>query len=345
MNPFRNIRTLQVTLVTLSLCLSTFYSCNQRGKTKLAATSLSGSEADNKDTYFWSPPDTNSISDPGLKRMVNYGRELIVHTSTYFGPEGTLLHITNGMNCQNCHLQAGTVVYANNFGSVASMYPRLRQRSETIENISERVNDCFERSLNGQPLDTAGKEMKAIVAYLQFIGSNVPKGVVAAGSGNGSVPYLDRAADPSKGKTVFTAKCQSCHQPNGEGVLTADKAAYTFPPLWGDHSYNTGAGSYRISKIAGYVKYNMPLGTTYKNPQLSDEEAWNVAAFIITQKRPLFNLAKDWPDISKKPIDYPFGPYADSFSEKQHRFGPFKPVALAYKKSDQAFNNKDPSKK
>lgn len=30
--------------------------------------------------------------------------------------------------------------------------------------------------------------------------------------------------------------------------------------------------------------------------------------------------------ISKKPIDHPFGPYADSFSEQQHKLGPFGPI-------------------
>jgi thiosulfate dehydrogenase len=42
-------------------------------------------------------------------------------------------------------------------------------------------------------------------------------------------------------------------------------------------------------------------------------------------------VPKDWPDISKKPIDHPFGPYADGFSEKQHKLGPFKPIAALQK--------------
>jgi thiosulfate dehydrogenase len=42
-------------------------------------------------------------------------------------------------------------------------------------------------------------------------------------------------------------------------------------------------------------------------------------------------VPKDWPDISKKPIDHPFGPYADGFSEKQHKLGPFKLIAAIQK--------------
>jgi thiosulfate dehydrogenase len=75
----------------------------------------------------------------------------------------------------------------------------------------------------------------------------------------------------------------------------------------------------------------MPQGVTHETTQLSDEEAWDVAAFVLTQPRPHIAVPKDWPDISKKPIDHPFGPYADGFSEKQHKLGPFKPIAALQK--------------
>jgi len=62
---------------------------------------------------------------------------------------------------------------------------------------------------------------------------------------------------------------------------------------------------------------------SYTNPQLSDEEAWDVAAYVNSQPRPKKTFTHDWPDISKKPIDHPFGPYSDDFSELQHKYGPF----------------------
>jgi thiosulfate dehydrogenase len=103
--------------------------------------------------------------------------------------------------------------------------------------------------------------------------------------------------------------------------------------LWGEHSYNTGAGLYRISRFAGYIKDNMPFNqTSHDLPQLSDEEAWDLAAFVNSQPRPRKDVSKDWPDISKKPLDHPFGPFSDGFSERQHKYGPFKPIAEARKK-------------
>jgi thiosulfate dehydrogenase len=80
------------------------------------------------------------------------------------------------------------------------------------------------------------------------------------------------------------------------------------------------------------VKYNMPLGASHDSPQLTDEEAWDVAAFINSQPRPKKDIHADWPDVSKKPIDHPFGPFADAFSETQHKYGPFGPIEAAQKK-------------
>jgi thiosulfate dehydrogenase len=268
--------------------------------------------------------------------LARYGRELIENTSYYLGPKGKVAAVTNGMNCQNCHLDGGTLPWANNYGAVASTYPKFRDRSGSIETIPKRVNDCMERSLNGKTLDTNSRELKAIVAYIHWLGDDVPKGKKPKGSGIMELKYLDRAADPDKGRLVYQNKCQSCHGVDGQGQINADGYGYTYPPLWGAHSYNSGAGLFRMSRFAGYVKNAMPLGVDYKTTQLTDEEAWDVAAFVNSQPRPSKDLSNDWPDISKKPVDHPFGPYADGFSEQQHKYGPFQPIVAARKKQSPA---------
>lgn len=281
---------------------------------------------------FWFPADISEIK-PGEKRdLVAYGKELIVHTAKYLGPKGEVMQLSNGLNCQNCHLDAGTKVYGNNYGSVASTYPKFRARSGSEEDIVKRVNDCFERSLNGKALAESSKEMRAIVAYIKYIGKNVPKGQKAEGSGLKEFPFLSRAADPIAGKLVYAEKCASCHGENGLGVMDIAGKEYLYPPLWGPSSYNDAAGLYRVTNFAKYVKFNMPLGATHESPQLSDPEAWDVAAFVNSQPRPHKNTPADWPDFSKKPIDHPTGPYADKFPAKQHKYGPFEPIKSFYKK-------------
>jgi len=146
------------------------------------------------------------------------------------------------------------------------------------------------------------------------------------GSGIEDLPVLSRAADPEKGLLVFTGKCISCHGADGQGKLNPDGIAYQYPPLWGEHSYNSGAGLFRLTRFAGYVKNNMPFGATREQPQLSNEEAWDVAAYVNSKPRPAGDVSKDWPRLSGKPFDNPFGPYADAFPEKQHKYGPYAPI-------------------
>ncbi len=278
---------------------------------------------------LWKAPELASMDQEPNAEELHYGRELVANTAEYLGPKGKVKTISNGMNCQNCHLQAGTAPLGNNYGAVASTYPKVRARSGQEEDIQKRINDCFERSLNGKPLERESKEMKAMVAYINWVGKDVPKGELPVGSGIYGVPLLDRAADPTKGKIVYENQCSSCHQADGKGMAKPDGTGYLYPPLWGEASYNHGAGLYRISRFAGYVKANMPLGVTFESPILSDEDAWDVAAYVNSMDRPKKNLTKDWPDISKKPMDHPFGPFTDGFSEEQHKFGPFKPIKAA----------------
>ena len=281
---------------------------------------------------IWIAPDTSGISTEDNKELIHYGHKLISNTAYYLGPKGKIATISNGMNCQNCHLDAGTKPFGNNYSAVASTYPKFRERSGNIENIFKRVNDCFERSLNGKTLDTNGKEMQAITAYIKWLGKKVPKGEKPKGAGITELTYMDRAATPEKGKVIYMQKCKSCHTETGRGKLNTDGVSYQYPPLWGEHSYNKGAGLFRLSRFAGYIKSNMPQGATYDKPQLSDEEAWDIAAFVNSQPRPEKDIHKDWPKIQSKPVDNPFGPYADAFSETQHKYGPFEPIAQAKKK-------------
>lgn len=271
--------------------------------------------------------------DPEQRRLVLYGKDLIAHTAVYLGPKGRVAQISNGMNCQNCHLEAGTKPWGNNYLAVQANYPKFRERSGTVENQIKRINDCIQRSLNGKALDSNSREMQAMLAYIAWLGQDVPKKQMPEGSGIYKLPLLDRAADPSKGALVYQTHCQSCHQADGQGLKQDNGMEYLYPPLWGPQAYNVGAGLFRLSNFAGYVKYNMPLGTTWENPKLSDEEAWDLAAFVNQMPRPGKDLRQDWPRLAGKPFDHPFGPYADPFPESQHKFGPFQAIKAYYKKN------------
>ncbi|HWJ91101.1 MAG TPA: c-type cytochrome [Flavisolibacter sp.] len=271
----------------------------------------------------WVPPSANEIPSDSNGDLIRYGRELIANTSRYLGPEGIVAHCSNSMNCQNCHLEAGMQNFGNPFSAAFSSYPRYRERSGRVESITFRINECLKRSMNGKAVDSAGTEMKAMVAYINWVGKDVPRGIKPLGAGTEVLPFLQRPADPAKGKIVYVNYCQRCHGSNGEGLQNGERTGYTYPPLWGEQSYNVSAGMYRLSMLAGFIKNNMPQGTTWKDPVLTDEQAWDAAAFINSQQRPVKFFSYDYPAMNKKPFDYPFGPYTDGFSEQQHKYGPF----------------------
>lgn len=331
-----NSKILLPVFLVIALLASIVLTLLNMGNEQTAITNAEPTPAAKTEDDFWRAPDESLLSENSNADLIKYGKDLILHTSIYFGPKGSIAQISNGMNCNNCHLDAGTRIWGNNYAAVAATYPKFRERSGAIETIPKRINDCFERSLNGKAIDTNSKEMLAMVAYMKWLGLNVQKGEKPKGSGIVELAYLNRAASPDAGKLVYESKCASCHQTNGEGLLNSEGTAYAFPPLWGKHSYNNGAGLYRLSRFAGYVKANMPLGASHNNSLLTDEEAWDVAAFVNSMPRPHKDLSKDWPNIAGKPIDHPFGPFHDGFSDEQHKYGPFKPI----KDKRQALNNK-----
>ncbi|MEQ8301990.1 MAG: c-type cytochrome [Cyclobacteriaceae bacterium] len=272
----------------------------------------------------WQAPIIDKLVMDSLPEIIKYGRELVVHTAAYLGPNGSVTPISNGMNCKNCHLDGGTRIFGINFSAVAANYPIWRDRSGTRVDVKERINECIERSLNGTRLDSSSKELEAMASYILWIGKDVPKGTKPYGAGMKQIAYLDRPADPIKGKIVYENHCLLCHDQVGNGVMDPNGMEWLYPPIFGNQSYNNGAGMYRISKFASFVKYNMPYGISHDNPTLTDEEAWDVAAYVNSLPRPDKDQRNDWPDLSTKPIDHPFGPYADDYSEAAHKYGPYK---------------------
>lgn len=70
---------------------------------------------------------------------------------------------------------------------------------------------------------------------------------------------MSLAPDPQRGEEIYYAQCATCHGDNGEGIKDS-RGDIVFPPLWGDESFNIGAGMARTYKAAAFVKYNIPMG-------------------------------------------------------------------------------------
>jgi thiosulfate dehydrogenase len=189
-------------------------------------------------------------------------------------------NVGNKLACTNCHFDGGRNDFAISLVGVAATYPKFRTRTNYSTHLVSRVNECFERSMNGKPLAPEGKEMQAVQAYLQWIARGLPI--------YGEFPWMgikriqsDYKADAARGKQLWADRCSPCHGGKGEGSLIA-------PPVWGAQAYNDGAGMHRVDNFAGFSLATMPKGT----PDLRPEEAMDLATFVHAQPRPHFAPAK-----------------------------------------------------
>lgn len=267
--------------------------------------------------------------------LVKLGYDIVRNTSRHLGPDQpdkAKAYAGNRLACVNCHLDAGTRPFAMPLIGVVRRFPQYRGREDKIGTIEERINGCMERSMNGRMMPEDSREMRAMIAYMEWLGRYTPADGKIGGQGMVPLEIPERAVDLQHGSRVFHRHCVSCHGENGQGLKAPDGSGYTYPPLWGADSYNNGAGMTRVLTAASFIKGNMPFGATYDRPVLSDEEAYDVAGFINQQLRPEKpNREDDFPDLIKKPVSTPYGPYADPFPGKQHQMGPFQPIMEYYK--------------
>lgn len=199
-------------------------------------------------------------------------------------------HVGNALRCTSCHLDAGRRENGSWIGSFAH-FPQYRSRRGAVELIEDRVNDCFRRSLNGTALAPDGPDMRDIVAYLAFLSWRSPVGAPPP-SGARLQRFATFTADTARGRATFDSICAVCHGDAGQGTIVA-------PPLWGPRSFNIGAGMARVRTAASFIRDNMPFD---RPGSLTDQQAFDVAAFVVAQPRPDFpGKEYDWPNGDAPP--------------------------------------------
>jgi thiosulfate dehydrogenase len=216
-----------------------------------------------------------------IRQRVMEGYRFIMNTPLY-APE----YAGDQLSCTHCHFLGGDTLGGKNNGislvGVTTVYPA--QKEGRVITLAERINNCFERSLNGKPLPKDSPVMQSILAYLDWISKEV-KSVK-------HIPWLgisllksQHHANPDEGRKLYQAYCAECHQPDGEGggILLAQEGK-TIPPLWGEHSFNNEAGMSTLPLLSAFIYWNMP----YQEAHLSEEQALDIAAFILTKPRPHF---------------------------------------------------------
>lgn len=244
------------------------------------------------------PPHMADIPDNDNGKQILLGRRLLADTKKSL-PD----NVGAALNCDSCHLNGGNVALASPYLGMSVNYPRDNPRAGRQVTLEERVNGCLLRSINGRALSIDSPKMKAMIAYFNWLSAGLPRNAKVDGAGIGKVD-TNLVPDPVRGKEIYESKCSECHGKDGEGLKDA-RGEFIFPPLWGDQSFNIGAGMARTYTAAAFIKNNMPIAYGLNTPlgqggALSDQNAVDVAEYFTHQPRPDFlPKVKDWPNGGK----------------------------------------------
>lgn len=213
-----------------------------------------------------------------LGNVVRLGEQIVRSTSTH--PLSSPF-VGNQLNCASCHLDAGSHPKAASFIGVAAAYPAFAPRENKVITLEDRILNCFIRSQNGKRPPNGGRVSTAIAAYITWLSRGTPIAMnpLASLGPNRLAMLADPKSAPSvdRGRTLYDDRCADCHAADGSGT---DEG----PPVWGDQSFNDGAGLSKMTKMASWLKVAMPLDDC----DLSAEEAFDLAAYVNSHSRPKF---------------------------------------------------------
>ncbi|WP_416884870.1 c-type cytochrome [Marinospirillum sp.] len=231
--------------------------------------------------YVHVPPTLDELETSGmhpeLQRVIRRGHDLFVNTQQLRGE-----NVFNDMNCSSCHMGEGRLPFAGPVWRAAVVLPNFRPKNQHVNNLEERIAGCFTYSMNGIPPEYGSDNMVALAAYHQWLARGVPTYQLTDYYGRGySIDRPDEEPSYERGQALYEANCALCHAQDGSG-MRVDGTPH-FPAVWGDLSYNWGAGIIRHHTLAGFIHHNMPLGQPYT---MSVQQSWDIAAYINRQERP-----------------------------------------------------------
>ena len=276
-------------LLSAILGMAVLVSCSGEGA-RVKTEEPRGADQTDSAVIEFAPPSPETIPGSQLGEQIRLGYQIVVNTQAYARP-----YVGNRLSCTNCHLDGGLDPNAVSFVGLAAVYPEYRARNARVNTLADRVNECFERSLNGRALPPDSSKLQAVVAYITWLSHGVPQGAALSWRGLQHIGSR-RPLDPGNGKNVFANKCAFCHGSDGLGTMAA-------PPVWGPQSYTIAADMARVTVAAAFIKSNMPRARGWS---LSDDDAYDVAAYVNSQPRPDFaDKIRDWPK-GGEPADAPY---------------------------------------
>jgi thiosulfate dehydrogenase len=247
------------------------------------------SQAQVEPQSHWKAPE-HYPSDPERAARVKYGEQLVAKTHAYLSPsvkDPALRVAGNHLACKNCHLENGKAAHAMGFIGIDRRYPAYYAPQKKKVTLSERIEACFQGSLNGKNLPA--KEREALTDYLTWLGEAVPDTAPLPMPESGlpalKIDSTTGKGDANAGQPLYDYHCAACHGKTGLGLVADPKdlsKGYTFPPLWGPDSHSKRSSMADTMTAAKYIHQNMPLGRAV----LTTPQSLDIAAYVNTQERP-----------------------------------------------------------
>lgn len=261
----------------------------------------------------WREPNEANIPAGPEGDQIREGIDLLRNTSRRVGklaPDPAKRMNWNSLNCVNCHQAGpsglpGTKPYTLPLVNAVNDYPKFDTKSGKVISLEQRTMGMFGAA--PVPIKADAPEFQAILAYLRWLARETQPGAAMEGAGLLPMPVVARAADPVRGQRLYGQKCQACHGVDAQGQKHADFAAgggYLFPPLAGDDTYDNAGHMFAVPLLARYIWASMPFGASYDKPQLTPEEALDIAAYVNDDAMPRRqnpNRVKLYPNPALRP--------------------------------------------
>ena len=137
-----------------------FTAAHASGPAAAKASGLAAADAAASDSSTlppFTPPPDSAIPDDPFGAMVRRGRDIFTNTQKY-----AKQYVGNGLNCQNCHLDAGRRANSGPLWAAYVRYPRYLSKNDAVNTYAGRPQGCVEYSMNGKPPHADTEIIKAL---------------------------------------------------------------------------------------------------------------------------------------------------------------------------------------
>ncbi|MFO6379244.1 c-type cytochrome, partial [Pseudomonas aeruginosa] len=101
------------------------------------------------------PPAESSLPDNAFGEIVRQGQALFVETR-----KNAPHLVGNQLNCVNCHLEQGRRANSAPQWAAYPVYPAFRAKNNKVNTFAERLQGCFQFSMNGKVPAADSPEIK-----------------------------------------------------------------------------------------------------------------------------------------------------------------------------------------